>query len=391
MPNNSPRVPKYRRHKPSGQGVVTLDGRDYYLGKYRSAASKEAYQRLTAEWLLNGGRMARQSEEITVVELISAYLKFAEGYYLKDGKPTNEIKSTKRALKVLRELYGRELVSRFGPLALKSVRQRMVEIGWTRVSINKNVDRVRRVFKWGESEEIVPRGVYETLRTVSGLRKGRTEARESEPVRPVPEFDLAATLERLSPTIRDMVLLQRYTGARPGEICGLRSGDVNRDTKVWEYVPGSHKTEHHDKQRVIFIGPKGQEILLPYLLRAAESYCFSPAEVEAARRAERSANRKTPMSCGNRPGSNCKRKPKRQPKERYTTTSFGRAIRRAAEAAGVEVWAPHQLRHSFATEVRKTHGLEAVQVCLGHSQAAVSEIYAERDFALASRVAGEVG
>ena len=51
MPNRSNRVPKYRRHKPTGQAVVTLDGRDYYLGKYASAASKEAYRRLTAEWL----------------------------------------------------------------------------------------------------------------------------------------------------------------------------------------------------------------------------------------------------------------------------------------------------------------------------------------------------
>ncbi len=61
--------------------------------------------------------MARQSKEITVVELISTYLKFARGYYLKDGKPTSETRTTKRALKVLKDLYGRELVSRFGPLA----------------------------------------------------------------------------------------------------------------------------------------------------------------------------------------------------------------------------------------------------------------------------------
>jgi len=126
MSNHSIRVPKYRHHKPSGQAVVTLDGRDYYLGKHRSAASKEAYRRLTAEWLTNGGRMARQSEANIVVELIAAYLVFAEGYYLKDGEPTSEIKTTKRVLKLLKELYGREPVSRFGPLALKVVRQKMM-------------------------------------------------------------------------------------------------------------------------------------------------------------------------------------------------------------------------------------------------------------------------
>jgi integrase len=318
-------------------------------------------------------------------------LGFADGYYLKDGEPTSEIKTTKRALKVVRELYGRELVSKFGPLALKAVRQRMIEKDWVRTQINKNTDRIRRMFKWGESEEIVPRGVYETLRTVSGLRKGRSQAKESMPVLPVPENVVEATLEKLSPTVRDMVLLQRYTGARPGEICNLRPGDVNRSANVWAYIPGSHKTEHYDKTRIVFIGPRGQQVLLPYLLRAAEAYCFSPAEVEAARRAQRSAKRKTPMSCGNRPGSNRKLRPKRRPKDKYTTTSFGQAISRAAETAGVEAWTPHQLRHSYATEVRKTHGLEAVQVTLGHSQASVTEIYAERDLALAARVAGEVG
>ena len=37
------------------------------------------------------------------------------------------------------------------------------------------------------------------------------------------------------------------------------------------------------------------EILLPYLLRDAEAYCFSPAESERKRKAELRANRQTPV------------------------------------------------------------------------------------------------
>ena len=37
------RVPSYRLHKPSGQAVVTLDGRDFYLGAYGTPASKAEY------------------------------------------------------------------------------------------------------------------------------------------------------------------------------------------------------------------------------------------------------------------------------------------------------------------------------------------------------------
>lgn len=82
-----------------------------------------------------------------------------------------------------------------------------------------------------------------------------------------------------------MVQLQRLTRARPSEICAIRPADINRTSEVWEYIPVSHKTEHRDRIGAIFIGAKGQEILLPYLLCAAESYCFSPREAELNRRA----------------------------------------------------------------------------------------------------------
>jgi site-specific recombinase XerC len=54
-------------------------------------------------------------------------------------------------------------------------------------------------------------------------------------------------------------------------------------------------------------------------------------------------------------------------------------------------WHPNQLRHSFATRVRKEYGLEAVQVVLGHSRADVTQVSAERDEALAARVATGIG
>jgi integrase len=281
---------------------------------------------------------------------------------------------------------------KFGPLALKTVRQAMIDKGWCRTQVNKQTDRVKRVFKWAVSEELIPSSVYESLRTVVGLRKGRTQAKESPPVLPVAEDAIEATLKHLPPIVADMVQVQRLTGARPGETCDMRPKDINRSTgNVWEYTPQSHKTEHHGQSRVIFIGPKAQEILLPYLLRPPEEHCFSPSEGEKKRRELRHQDRTTPLSCGNKPGSNRRRKPQRRPGEKYTTESYGRAIKRAAEVADVDSWSPHRLRHSFATEVRKSHGLEAVQVCLGHSKADVTQVYAQRDFTLAAQVARQIG
>jgi len=83
--------------------------------------------------------------------------------------------------------------------------------------------------------------------------------------------------------VADMARFERLTGCRPGEVCQLRPIDVDQSGEVWEYRPASHKTEHHNRDRVIFIGPQAQAVLLKYLARSATAYCFSPAESEQER------------------------------------------------------------------------------------------------------------
>ena len=46
--------PRYRFHKKSGQAIVTLSGKDFYLGPYDSEKSRDEYDRLLAKWLANG-------------------------------------------------------------------------------------------------------------------------------------------------------------------------------------------------------------------------------------------------------------------------------------------------------------------------------------------------
>ena len=43
MPTLIHKIPKYRHHPGSGQAVVTLGGKDVYLGPYQSKASHQAY------------------------------------------------------------------------------------------------------------------------------------------------------------------------------------------------------------------------------------------------------------------------------------------------------------------------------------------------------------
>jgi integrase len=263
------RAASYRHHKPSGQAVVTLDGRDFYLGKFGTTESRAEYDRLLDEWLANGRRLpaaaSGKGADTTINELILAYLHLADAYYVKNGKPTTEPVDIRLALRPLRRLYGDTLAIDFGPLALKTVRQSMIESGLCRSEVNKRIRHVVRAIKWAVGEEIVPPSVHHGLRAVSGLRRGRADVRESEPVKPVPDAFVDAIRPHVSRQVWAMIQLQSLSGMRPGEVCIMRSCDLDTTGRVWAYRPESHRTEHHGRERRIHLGPQAQEILLPWL------------------------------------------------------------------------------------------------------------------------------
>jgi len=224
MSSSSPRrVPHYRCHKPSGQAVVTIDGRDVYLGKWGTVASRTEYDRLIGEWLAGGRCLPQPDGGVTVAELARAYWEFAKGYYPKPGSRFR----VKRALRVLRERYAHTLARDFGPLALQVVQQQLVDAGNCRRYVNYLVDSIRRVFKWGVAQELVPETTYRALTCVPGLRRGRTSAPDHAPVAPVADEVVGATLPHLPEIVADMVRFQRLTGCRPGEVCIIRPAEVD--------------------------------------------------------------------------------------------------------------------------------------------------------------------
>lgn len=401
-------LPKLRRHKPSKQGMVRLCGQDHYLGRWPEGmkdppvAVRCEYDRLVSAWIGNGRQVLRPAGDggdgPSVNEVALAYLRHAETYYRKpDGSPTSELANVKLALRRMKEAIGRKAVSEVDGLDLETIRRRMIADGMVRAQINKTVGRIRRVFKWGVARNLVPLAAWQKLTTVEGLRAGRSDAAESDPVQPVPVAFVDATLPFLRPQVAAMVQLQRLTGMRPGEVCAMRTCDLETGGAVWFYRPAHHKTAHHGKRRVIAIGPQAQAVLRPWLRTGLQEYLFQPAESVAAFRAEQRASRKSkvqPSQVDRR-----RKRRKRQPSDRYGKTAYVHAIYRAVDAANranpqadpIPRWAPNQLRHLHASEVRKRFGLEAAQVALGHAHAAVTEIYAERDLGLAAKVAAEIG
>jgi integrase len=227
--------------------------------------------------------------------------------------------------------------------------------------------------------------------------------------------------------VRGLVEFQRLTGCRPGEACVIRRCDLDTGRSVWLYRPVQHKTMHHGKARLIAIGPQAQALLKEFFTADLDAYVFSPARAVEERRAEKSANRKTPRYPSHMARNAAKRKaaPKRAPKDRYDRASYTRAVARACDEAfpppvplaqrddetaaewtarltdeqkarlaewrKSHRWHPNQLRHAYATRVRRLHGLEAAQVLLGHSRADVTQVYAERDEELALTVAAKIG
>ncbi|MGC9261583.1 MAG: tyrosine-type recombinase/integrase, partial [Phycisphaerae bacterium] len=89
--------------------------------------------------------------------------------------------------------------------------------------------------------------------------------------------------------------------------------------------------------------------------------------------------------------SNKKRHPKRRPGLCYTVDSYRRAIARACEAAGVDPWHPHQLRHNSATLLREQFGVDAAKTILGHRTLSTTLLYAEDSIKKATEVMGKIG
>ncbi|MFO0803438.1 MAG: site-specific integrase [Gemmataceae bacterium] len=213
------------------------------------------------------------------------------------------------------------------------------------------------------------------MATVAGLQRGRTDAKETEPIGPVEESVVDATLPYLNRHVRGLIEFQRLTGCRPGEACSIRRCDIDTGGDIWLYKPVHHKTAHRGKSRTIAIGPQAQALLRQFFATSIDDYLFSP------RRAVEEARGITEW----------KRNAKRMPRERYDRTSYTRAIARATAAAGVPHWHPNQLRHAHATKVRKVFSLEHAGAALGHSKMSATEIYAERDAGLALEVAAKIG
>lgn len=408
------RIPKYGRHA-SGKARVRWQGRDHYLpGKFGSAESIAAYEefveRIQIEALKAqqdrrvGAPVALPADlrQTTVGELLLAFLTWAEGRY--DRK---EFLNFRRLAKLLKEKHLHVGCRSFGPVALKGLRSKMVALGWARTNINRQVNRIRWMFRWGVAHELVPPDVHAALLAVAPLRQGEENASETPAVAPVNWSDVEAVGPHVPPVIWDMICVQSLCGCRSDELTAITPGQLDMSGDVWIYRPEQHKTKHRGKTKAICLGPRAVAILGRYTSTKLDQCLFRPElAIEWHKRQRQGASRSPLM-----------RKPAKARKvnPRYDAHSYFGAIKygfrrlamargydvRAAEKAGAKLkeicldagvvwWHPHQLRHLRATTARATHGAEGASTLLGNTITA-TEIYAERSLELAKRIARESG
>ena len=334
---------------------------------------------------------------LTVGQLVDNYSEWARQYLapLRDNKPHPDISRIQRLQRFLKH-YLDWKVADFGTDELSKLQQDMVAyryrkskhddemVSYTRSGINQVINQVHKIWQWAVTHEIVTDTQARKLREVRSLRPGRTSAQDRPKRAPVTEEEFNVVIKHLTHVVADMLRLMWITAMRPGEVIRMRPYDITReDEECWLYIPGrgessvgAHKTAYLQRVRAIPLTSKAQNIIKPRIEDCdALDFVFNPAEAVQETRDQQSANRKTPMSCGNRPGSNRKQHPIRTPGKRYMPNSLYNAVKRACKRAEVRGFTPYDLRRSAATRIRSELGKEAAKLILGHVSTDTTEIY----------------
>ena len=292
----------------------------------------------------------------TVDEICDAYLAHAQVYY----RGGSEVYTVACALRAFREMFGSRHIADLIHTDMLAVRDALIRRDLSRKTVNRYIAVLcNRLMPWALDEGLIRATTKAELSQVTPLKPHRSQARETPPVRPIDDFTVEKTIAAMMPNTADMVRVHRLTGMRPDEICNMRWQDIDQSGEPWIYRPQHHKNEWRNKPRAILIGPKAREILLNH---QSTEYPFSPvAAVYERMQALRAAAKSPSRYCRKDPNAI------RVPRDHWETSEYTKTIHDACDRAEVPHWNANQLRHAFATQVRRKFGIDATRAVLGHS------------------------
>ena len=322
----------------------------------------------------------------TVEDVCAAYCEHAKTYYRRqDGTPTSEVTSIPLSLRPLRDLYADTPVTALTHKDMIRVRDTI--IGWgtcSRSTVNFYMARIRRMWTWALDEGLIGAQVKAELSQVQPMKANRTQLREPVPVMPVADEVIERTMAAMPANMADMVRVHRLTGMRPEEVCALNWQHIDTSRTPWVYRPPFFKTQWRGMVRAVLIGPRARQALARYRDADFDGYPFSPARIIASG-----------IRLANGRNKRCKRPPEvmasiptRRGIRCWNSGTYVTAIRAYCNHSGAPGWTPNQIRHSFATQVRRDFGIAKAGYLLGHSfgsritdgysrEAAVDEIVRE--------------
>ena len=353
---------RYPNSNRQDQLYITLPQEDgskkrVYLGQWSDPAAHQQYNRLRRDW--EAGKAIDLAHpvagsapaKITVAELFELYILANSHLWAQqpDGHSPNRQKY-KSALISLGDFAYTSAAGWTGKTLRRWQAEKESEQRLARTTINAYTSAIKCVFAWGALNDYIPDTTNALITAVKPLQKGKSNAKETAPRSVVKLAVVKATLEHLAYTPRTIIELLIQTGARPGEICGMSMAEIEKTKKgVWLYRPTHHKNKKKGLDRIIVLGKRAQDILTAYIKKEKikSGYIFRDKK---------------------RPKSPC-----------YLSDALEEEIRVVCQREGIEKWSPYRIRHTIATRVAKTYGMDVAQLLLGHTSTATTSRYVHPD------------
>ncbi|MDB4627955.1 site-specific integrase [bacterium] len=385
-PGNAPKYLKNSATRADGTvdeyAYTRVDGRRISLGRYGDSEGYQRWKRLLNEWLAaHDLDQAIEPSRVTVADLADRWLDSERSRMDSARISRKTYAAACYAAEAAVFEHAGSLATTFGPKALKSVQARLVRTPCktirgryrnaqkpptlSRTEVNRRVNGIRQMFRWGVSEELVSPATLASLRSVSGLRAG--EGRDNparKPADPAAVRALAAELRARGHHGHASVLeILRWTGCRPEEVCSLTAADVRQTSTGLELHIRNHKTRKStNADRIIPLNDRAASLMHDAI---TEHRNIDP-------------DRRLFLSPRGRP---------------FGSSRFYYLLRKTADAAGLDRVEPYGLRHLGATEAIEAGMSEAeTAALLGHSPSStIVRRYSQDRTALARRAANAIG
>ena len=381
--------------------VMTVDGKrkQITLGVWGSKEALEAYKRLTSEATISD----RNGGAVTIATLCARFYADAQDRAADASNKfdSRELRHYATVIKYLVTLYGATLANRFSASNYREFRAYLVSIAptvervpdgvysdnkdnrargivgqpkyrvtkraWTSNYITQLMRYLRMIFSWGVGHDLIDPATADRFKHVERLR---CNSPAKQPRLDVSDDIVKATLPYLTPTVRDMVIIQRQNALRPNEVCGLRVGDIDTSGEVWSV---RKLTKTYVPMIIVFCESDRQIIERHIAGKSANDYLFTPAEAMLERWAAQAQQRKSKVTPSQQERAARAAAGKLSAyNECYTVDAYRNAIYyaiRRANADGVDVpkWTPYQLRHTAVTECSYQYGIDAARAMAGHT------------------------